>query len=381
MYTVAELGTMIADGPRLKAYAEALETVIRPDSVVVDIGAGTGILSLLACRFGARRVYAIEPSNAVHLLAQAARDNGYADRIEILERRSTEVTLPERADVIVSDLRGVLFPYESHFADVMDARSRLLAQDGHLIPNTDLMFVGVVSASASFEQTRRVWESAPFGLDIRSALAVVDNTPRKERCQPEQMLSEPVRWARIHYPTLAHRRLRGSGTLAVTRDGMSHGLLVWFDTELVEGIGYSNAPGTGRIYGQMLFPWSHPVSLQAGDTVRFDIRVDPFGTSCIWTWTTEVRQRSAPDRVFQRMRHSTFQAYPLSGAVHTRAPAFVPSLSAAGDLTLCVLEGLRAKRSIGELARELFAGHVGKFRSQDEAQGFVSEVVELFCAS
>jgi protein arginine N-methyltransferase 1 len=380
MYSVSEFGAMIADDVRVQAYAAALKEAITPGAVVVDIGAGTGIMSLLACRFGARRVYAIEPSNAVHLLAQAARDNGYADRIEILERRSTEVTLPERADVIVSDLRGVLPAFDNHFADIMDARDRLLARGGRLIPTTDVMRVGVVSAPVSFEQTRRVWESAPFGLDLRSALPFIDNTPRKERCHPDQLLCDPVQWARIHYPALADRRLRGKGTLTITRDGVSHGLLVWFDTELIERIGYSNAPGTQQIYGQMLFPWSQSVPLQAGDTVTFDIRVDPFGTSSIWTWTTEVRLRSAPDRVAQRMRHSTFQTFSLSGAVHTRAPAFIPSLSDTGVLTSCVLEGLRARRSIGELASDLFSRNGGRFRSLDEAQGFVTEVVDLFGA-
>ena len=78
------------------------------------------------------------------------------------------------------------------------------------------------------------------------------------------------------------------------------------------------------------------------------------------------------------MRHSTFQGFSLSRALHTRAPGIVPSLSATGDLTLCVLEGLRARRSIGELASDLFSGNRERFRSQDEAQGFVTEVVELF---
>src|SRR2546430_4119827 len=116
---------MITDRVRLDAYAQALKRAITPASVVLDIGAGTGVLSLLACKFGARRVYAIEPSSLAQLITAAARDNGYEHRIVLLQRRSTEVVLPERADVIVSDLRGVLPPYHSHFTDIADARTRL----------------------------------------------------------------------------------------------------------------------------------------------------------------------------------------------------------------------------------------------------------------
>src|SRR5512136_2014557 len=110
MYSVAAFGEMIADRVRMEAYAEALRRTVRPGSVVADLGTGTGIMSLIACKCGARRVYAIDPSDAVQLAAETARDNGFGDRVVVIQKRSTDVTLPERADVIVSDMRGVLPP-------------------------------------------------------------------------------------------------------------------------------------------------------------------------------------------------------------------------------------------------------------------------------
>src|SRR4051794_6240190 len=134
MYSISGFGEMIADRVRLDAYVEALRRHVKPGCVVVDIGAGTGIFSLLACKFGARRVYAIEPSDAAELIHQTARDNGCAERISVLRQPSSELTLPERADVIVSDLRGVLPAFHHHLADIADARQRLLAPGGTLIP-------------------------------------------------------------------------------------------------------------------------------------------------------------------------------------------------------------------------------------------------------
>jgi len=69
MYSLADYGTMIADRKRLDEYAEALRRLVTPRSIVLDIGAGTGVMSLLACKLGARRVYAIEPSPVIQILA------------------------------------------------------------------------------------------------------------------------------------------------------------------------------------------------------------------------------------------------------------------------------------------------------------------------
>ncbi len=122
MYSVAVYGEMMGDAVRMRAYAQALREAVRPGSVVLDIGTGTGIFAMLAARFGARRVYAIEPADAIQVARDIAAANGCADRIEFIQGLSTEVSLPERADVIVSDLRGVLPLYQRHLPSIVDAR-------------------------------------------------------------------------------------------------------------------------------------------------------------------------------------------------------------------------------------------------------------------
>ena len=128
MYSVVEFGRMIADEVRMSAYEAAIRATVRPGSVVLDIGAGTGIMSLLACRAGARKLYAVEVGDASGVAGEIARANGLADRIELVQAKSTDITLPERADVIVSDLRGVLPLLQHHIPSILDARRRHLAQ-------------------------------------------------------------------------------------------------------------------------------------------------------------------------------------------------------------------------------------------------------------
>ena len=376
MFSLANFGRMIADRVRLDAHAAAFRRVVTPDSIVVDIGAGTGIMSLLACKAGARRVYAIEPSGSVQILRAAARDNGFADRIVVLQQRSTDVTLPERADLIVSDLRGVLPPHGTHFADVADAR-RLLAPGGRLLPMRDTLWLAVLSAPETFERREATWRSAPHGLDLRSALPFVANEVEKCRARADQLLGAPIRWATLDYPTLSDRALRGSAVSPIVRAGIAHGVVVWFDTELVEGIGYSNAPGTTTesIYGQIFFPWPEAVALQAGDRVSVEVRADPIGSDHIWTWATDIEGAGS----VTRFRQSTFNSSPPSPeSIRTRAPGFAPALSAAGQEALEVLEGLRAGRTIGALAQQLLAQHPARFPSFEQAHGFVAALADRY---
>jgi len=121
-YSLSTYGEMITDRVRCGAYMKALQAVIRPGAVVMDIGTGPGIMAVLACQLGAKRVYAIEPGEIIQLAREIAAANQVADKIEFFEDVSTNVTIPERADVIVSDLRGVLPFYSHHISAIADAR-------------------------------------------------------------------------------------------------------------------------------------------------------------------------------------------------------------------------------------------------------------------
>lgn len=86
MYSVSEFGSMIADEIRTDAYVAAPKRVITHDSIVLDIGTGTGVFAVLACRFGARHVYAIEPAEAIHVALKSRFPSQFRDTNEALGR-------------------------------------------------------------------------------------------------------------------------------------------------------------------------------------------------------------------------------------------------------------------------------------------------------
>ena len=107
VYGLHNYGALIADEGRTRAYAESLKRRVTPSSVVVDIGTETGIFALLAAQLGARKVYAIESSDEIALARRIAAENGLDGRVEFIQHLSTDVELPEKADLTVSEIHGI----------------------------------------------------------------------------------------------------------------------------------------------------------------------------------------------------------------------------------------------------------------------------------
>jgi len=310
MYSLHFYGKMLADAPRMDAYVAALRQTVKPDSVVLDLGCGPGVFAMLACKFGARRVYAVEPDNVIGLAREAAAANGFADRIEFFERLSTEITLDEPASIIVSDLRGVLPWFQQHIPSIVDARERLLARGGRLIPRRDILWAAVVDAADCYEELVGPWNR--FELDLSAGTRLITNNWRKTRIRPEHLLAKPVCWATLDYYEVDSPDVRGEMSWRVERNGTAHGVAVWFDSDLADGIGFSNHPAAPEmIYGNGLFPFSQPVQVTEGDRITLRLEGKIVGDDYVWRWDTEFPKTS--------FKQSTFYGVPLSRTLLKKA--------------------------------------------------------------
>ena len=90
----------------MEAFKKAIDQSVKPRDVVVDLGAGTGILGFLALQAGAQQVFAIEQSDSIDLARTVAAKSNMSDRIVFLNENSKDVTLPVKADAIVSETLG-----------------------------------------------------------------------------------------------------------------------------------------------------------------------------------------------------------------------------------------------------------------------------------
>lgn len=379
-YRITSYGEMITDRPRMDAYAGALRQSVRPGSLVLDIGAGTGIFSLLACQFGAAAVHAVEPNEAVELARTMAGTNGYGDRIHFHQTLSTALTLPQPADVIISDLRGVLPLFQHHIAAIADARRRLLAPGGVLIPGRDRLWAALIEDPKLYRPYAEPWLRNDYGLDLSAGQPLVVNTWRKVNAKAEQLLVSPQHWTTLDYDSIEQPDVTGELTWTAERPGTAHGLVVWFDAELAEGIGFSNAPGQPElIYGQAFFPLQEPVTLSEGDQVSATLKANLVDDDYLWRWDTRVTADGEPDRLKARFRQSTFYGAPISlEKLKQREAGYIPPPEEAAEIDQFVLSRLDGRTSLGEIATGLRARFPQRFPREQDALTRAADLAQRY---
>ncbi len=355
MYDLIGYGGMISDRVRTASYARALEHTITPETTVLDIGTGTGLFAMLACRFGARHVYAVEPDDAIALARDIARDNGYERRITFIQGRCEDLSLPEPVDVIVSDIRGVLPLYAGSVQTIIDARQRLLAPEGVLIPLRDRLMAAPVDAQDLYDKHASPWMSHPYDLDMRAAQRYAKNTWHKGRIRTEQLLATPGCWAELDYATVDSPHVKGHASWLAQRCGTVHGVSVWFETELAPGAGFSSGPDHPElVYGNAFFPLSEPVAVAEGDRIALAMRADLVGEEYVWSWRTRIQSAESAQDIKAAFDQSSFYGSPMFASErHKRAACHRPSLTEDGQVALTILRLMSERHKLQDIAQQI----------------------------
>ena len=380
MYSLGAYGSMLADRVRVDAYSQALRKTVREGSVVVEIGTGPGIFAVLACQLGASRVYAIEPSEIIQVAREVAAANGCADKIEFFEEFSNRVTLPTRADVILSDLRGVLPLFERHIPAIVDARHRFLAPGGTLIPRRDTLWAAIVEAPKPYGEFVDPWDHNSLGQDLSAARQLIVNNSQKVRVSPEQLLTAHQLWTTLDYGSVENPDVRGNLDWTVERAGTGHGILVWFDAELAEGIGFSNAPfAPETIYGSLFLPWTQPVSLAPGQAVGVSLEAKLVEHDYVWRWITRIEPLQGLGAPPIHFDQSQLNGEVLSAAqLHRIAADYVPHLSEEGHLRRRTFELIDGQVSLGEIAHQLATEFPERFPKWEQALSYAGGISQEY---
>lgn len=377
MYSLDQFASMFSDRVRMDSYSAALSQTVRPNDTVLDLGCGPGVFALLACKAGARRVYAIDMNGVIEFGRHLAAVNGFADRIHFLRGDSRQIHIPERVNVIVSDVRGVLPLFANAIDTIEDARDRFLLPGGQLLPSRDTLFAAVVNLPEIYNHITHAWNAIP-NLSLGSGLPLVLNSIYRHHLKPENVVSEAKPWHVLDYLIGAKSVAQAQLQLPVTRNGTGHGLGIWFQTQLVEGIGYSTEPRSEEtVYGHLFLPWLEPVSLNEGEVCSVDLRAHLVGNDYIWRWETSIAP--GKDRKEVRFQQSTFYGslFPPS-LLKKRTTDFVPVLNESGLAQRWLFQAMDGKRALEEIAAEAARMFPHVFRRTEDAFNKAAEIAENF---
>jgi protein arginine N-methyltransferase 1 len=182
---------MLGDRPRLRAYDDALRAAVGEGDVVVDVGAGTLALTLLALRHGARHVYAVEADPEMVAIAERiVEDNALKDRVTVVCADARTVRLAEPADVVVAELLGNLGPEEAMAETVAAVVRRNLRTGGRVVPQRLRTWLAPIAFD---NEGWGLWRDDFHGFRLDVVAEAADPRAHLHFFQrPPRLLAEPV---------------------------------------------------------------------------------------------------------------------------------------------------------------------------------------------
>ena len=279
---------MLGDRRRMQRYRAAIEQVVRPGDVVVDLGTGLAVLAIMAAQAGAARVYAVDVRPQVIPFAERViAANGCADVITLIEANATELELPEPVDVIVNELIGDFGTDENIYECVQAVASNYLKPGGRVLPRKlDTRIVG-----ACYEgEFRGVFRESYEGLDL--SVAIADGAPFETaavmyglRHKPIELTSHATIESIDFEQPMPDRFYEYDVELEVLRDGELQGLVGYFDAELAPGIVLDNYPCyPGCHWVNWHWPLMPVREVRAGETLSGLLQTPKMTVASVWRW-------------------------------------------------------------------------------------------------
>ena len=269
---------MMNDGVRNDAYLKAITSAVTPETYVLEIGTGSGLLAMMAARAGASHVTTCE---VVDIVADAAQEviqlNGFSDKITVLNKNSRDlvvgVDMPDRADLLISEILSSEFVGEGVIPSLQHAHAELLSDDAPSIPRGGAV-MGCLVGGARLGWDARVEDVA--GFDLRPFNKLHPSVLSKDlELMDFESMSDGEVVIRFDYPFESEAQRSSVVRFQVIADGRCHGVAQWIHLDLDDTVTFSNDPHAAsrdRSSGwhHIVYVFDEPVQVSKGQTVELD---------------------------------------------------------------------------------------------------------------
>lgn len=271
---------MLFDSERTLRFADALRAVVKPTSVVVDVGSGSGILALIAAQAGARRVYAVERTSMARVIPTLAEDNGVADRITVLQKDAFDLVaedFDEAPDIVVSEMLGHFASGE--FIHELSMHMKQLFPNAIFLPERYRLIVTPVWSDYLAELKTL---SDTQGVDLTRLAAQARSLPVKTYVTAPEIAGRSVEfeWCEVVEPL---PRTYAGATLA-TRS--FNAVAVTWEAEFPGGLALRTSLEDGHSHWTpVLFGLPTSISVSGEQPVEFELATRSNPRSDAWKWT------------------------------------------------------------------------------------------------
>jgi len=219
------------------------------NKVVLDVGCGTGILSMFAAKAGAAKVIGVDMSSIVEYARKIVEANNLSDKVEIIRGKVEEVTLPdgiEKVDIIISEWMGYCLFYESMLDSVLFARDKWLRPGGLMFPDRATLYITAIE-DRQYKDDKINWWDDVYGFDMSSIRKVAISEPLVDSVDHKCLVTSNCLIKEIDIQTVKKEDIPFSSPfhLSFKRNDYLHALVTYFTVEFShchKRIGFSTSP-------------------------------------------------------------------------------------------------------------------------------------------
>ncbi|CUM68164.1 uncharacterized protein PRCAT00005881001 [Priceomyces carsonii] len=297
---------MLKDTARTLSYRSAMykNKQLFKDKIVLDVGCGTGILSMFAAKAGAKHVYAVDMSNIIEKAREIVNLNGFDDKITLLEGKLEDLDLGvDKVDIIISEWMGYFLLYESMLDTVIYARDKYLKDDGLIFPDKCSMYIAGIEDGQYKQEKIHFWEDV-YGFDFSPFIDVAMVEPLVDTVDNHSLMTTSCKFFEFDIKKIRKEDLafqRPFKLEAIDAD-LCHAFIVWFDCQFPgdEQVVLRTGPMNHYTHWkQTVFYMDQVLDLKKGDVINGNISSRPNGSNpreldieIDWTLKTSSNDRS-----------------------------------------------------------------------------------------
>ncbi|XP_047950895.1 protein arginine N-methyltransferase 1.1 [Salvia hispanica] len=274
---------MLKDVIRTKTYQNVIykNSFLFKDKVVLDVGAGTGILSLFCAKAGAKHVYAVECSSMASTAEEIVKLNGYSNVVTVLKGKIEEIELPvAQVDVIISEWMGYFLVYENMLDSVLYARDKWLAKDGIVLPDKASLHLTAIEDADYKEDKIEFWNNV-YGFNMSCIRKQAIAEPLVDTVEQNQIVTncQMLKTMDISKMDSVDASFTAPFKLVAERDDYIHALVAYFDvsfTKCHKLMGFSTGPKSRATHWKQTVLYLEDVlSICEGETLTGTMTVAP----------------------------------------------------------------------------------------------------------